>query len=285
MKRLRLLALLVLTTLPARGSASGLEAPIAAGLSISDPTHHARVDVYEDRRTVVQVDTRVDGVISAFDPIFDADSGLAAGSGPLLGRLGKEGKIVAIRFATPAEIDDFPHTQRDHFFVLTYSSGDVVVLDGRGSFAVKPTHCDHTGTYVVFHNIACKFDLDKAREDFDNAFQHAMLMTGPQLPANQPLSFAVPGSDITLHVAADRRIVSALDSSGRQIWTEDPFDAAGMRPYRFARPFIVRIAPLPARSEKECGARGKPFAKIGYNSSQFGCLDARTGRFEFLGQD
>jgi hypothetical protein len=98
-------------------------------------------------------------------------------------------------------------------------------------------------------------------------------------------TFGVPKSDLVIHVEADGRTVWASDKSGRQLWRGDPFETAGMKPYRYRRPVINFIGPLPKRDAKVCGGRGRPLAALGYNSTQFGCLDASTGHFVFLGQD
>jgi hypothetical protein len=286
MRGLRVATLALVAMTLGGASATDLEAPIVPGLSAGDPKSHVRVDVYRDRRTVAQIDTRADGIEGVFDPIHDADVGPAGRSGPLLGRVGTEGVIIGVRPTTPAEWTEFSHNSNQLLFVLTYSSGDVIVIDGHGSDAVKPVDCKVV-VPVVSNNIACKFDLEAAKEASVDEWQARLLRPGPPASAYKPpATFSVPHANIEIHVGADLRTVVASDHSGRQLWKEDPFEEAGMKPYRVLKPLIVFVGPFAkGRFAESCAPDGDPAVTLTYSSSQFGCLDARTGRFVFMGQN
>ena len=236
-----------------------------------DSDLHIKITTYADRRTVIRSNDR-GGILGVFDPIFDGDSG-------------KEGKVASIRLATESEIGNFPRLEADHYVVLTYSSGNVLVMQVRGEKSVKPVHCSRTGPYIVSRNIACKLDLHKAEEKFSDALNAKFLSPGPSMAGYKPRDYSVPDSDIVIHVEADGRTVWASNASRKRLWRKDPFKAGGLEPYRFYRPIIRFVGPVPDWSGKACHATGEFFVGLGYNSSQSGCLNARTGQFIFLGQD
>ena len=255
--------------------------PVFAGL-LNDATTHGpavidhgvKVEVLGDRRRIAEVDAR-GGILGVFDPLFDGDAG-------------KEGVIVLIRVATLQEKDNFPPLKGSEYVVLKYSSGNVIVISVEGDLGVRPTHCAATGPDIVSRNIACRLDIAKAQEKEIDAQNTRFLAPSPPLTKSGPWIYRIPGPDITVSVGVDRRTVSASDRSGRHLWTEDPFDAAGLKTYRFVRPGIVRIGPFLGRASRRktaCTAREEPAVALNYNSTQFGCLNALTGRFVILGQD
>lgn len=254
--------------------------PVSAGLLDDAATpgpividHGVKVEVLGDRRKIAEVDER-GSVLGVFNPLFDGDAG-------------KEGAIVSIRVATAQEASDFPLLRGNDYLVLRYSSGNVIVIPVKGFLGVRPIHCDTTGPDVVSRNIACRLDLARAQEEESEAENAKFLMPSPPLTDNRPLTYRIPGSGIVISVAADRRTVSASDALGRRLWTEDPCDAAGLKPYRFVRPVIARIGPFSGRDswKAACAARKEPAVALSYDSTQFGCLNALTGRFVMLGQD
>jgi hypothetical protein len=102
--------------------------------------------------------------------------------------------------------------------------------------------------------------------------------------------YTVTGGHLVIHVEADHRTIWVSDRLGHKLWREDPFEAAAMRPYRYVKPVIVFVGPFPRSQirqdhEASCAAKGEPAVALAYDSTQFGCLNVRTGRFVFLGQD
>jgi hypothetical protein len=145
---------------------------------------------------------------------------------------------------------------------------------------------------VVRRNIACTLDLQKAQEAENEAMIARMLVKGPPASSFPPLQDVdVADAGLVVHFGADHRTVWATDRSGRELWREDPFVTAKMKPYRIFVPLIDYVGTFgrgwfsEPREAEACADNGKEAVAIGYSSSQFGCLNARTGRFVFLGQD
>lgn len=95
---------------------------------------------------------------------------------------------------------------------------------------------------------------------------------------------------ITYYLESDKRHITAVDSKGSQIWRTDPFIDAKLELYRVEKP-IIQIFDFPSDSWwngfngiKQFG-KSSDFISIGYNSSQFGLLSKKEGKFIFLGQD
>jgi hypothetical protein len=101
-----------------------------------------------------------------------------------------------------------------------------------------------------------------------------------------------PRSKITLHVESDGRQLAAMDSSGKLLWIRNPFEDAGLCPYRSPHPVIVEIDIVDALPDY--GERVAPYFKklgmlpshkyiqIHFDSSQFGLIDESSGNFFFL---
>ncbi|MBP1663025.1 MAG: hypothetical protein H6Q19_165 [Bacteroidetes bacterium] len=78
-----------------------------------------------------------------------------------------------------------------------------------------------------------------------------------------------------------RRIyIKAIDKSGKELWKTNPAVDNNLDEYRVKRPTIVYFA---FKTNKFTG--NKEVIAISYNNSQFGCLDKKTGHFQFEGQD
>ncbi len=75
---------------------------------------------------------------------------------------------------------------------------------------------------------------------------------------------------------SDGRHVTAISPEGKVIWCRDPFNDAGLEPYRFSKPVIRYFKFSPDHLET---------ITVGFNSSQFGDLDGITGNFRWRGQD
>lgn len=204
-----------------------------------------------------------------FDPLFEGDAG-------------REGTITAIRPAAATEMRYFKREGSTRYIVLSYSAGGLIMVSPARTAAVRPRRCGDTRIAVIARNIACKLDLTEAARRYFEAMNERFLSDGPSTIT--PIEVAVPCSDIVLHVEADGRTVWAAGKSGRRLWSEDPFERARMTPYRFRRPVIHSVSP-PAMQNGRCRAGDRRFVYLRYNSSQFGELDARTGRFAFGGQD
>lgn len=74
---------------------------------------------------------------------------------------------------------------------------------------------------------------------------------------------------ILIYAETNGRKVSAIEvSSGRILWTVDPFIDWNLKSYRFSNPVITSI-----KKEKKPG-----WIYIGFNSSQFGVIQLSNGK-------
>jgi hypothetical protein len=87
-----------------------------------------------------------------------------------------------------------------------------------------------------------------------------------------------PKTRISYHLASDGRHISAIDRYGKILWRRDPFNDAGLWPYRFSKPVIVYFEFGTDRQDKQG-------ILLRFNSSQFGYLDMATGAYRYGGQD
>jgi hypothetical protein len=269
MRLRRFLASTLLAIVAMQAPASWAQGPAALRASFHDPKTDLRFDVREDGRTLVITNSSGE-YLGVFDPLFDGDGG-------------REGTITAIRLPTAAELRHFKRERSTQYVVLSYSAGGLLVVSLIRDAAARPRHCRETGVAIVSRNIACKYDLVEASRRYDEAFIASFLRDGPSTIA--PIRVAVPCSDIVLHVEADGRTVWAANKSGARLWTEDPFERAGLKPYRYRRPIIRTISPQAMPSNGRCRNQRRPVVSLQYNSTQFGVLYARTGEFIFGGQD
>jgi len=260
-------ALVVVTSLQA--SASLAAEPAMPPVSFHDPESDLRFTMRSDGRTLV-ITNADGGYLGVFDPLSDGDGG-------------REGVVTAIRVATRDEMTHFKRQEPGPYVVLRYSTGGVVVVSVTSTAAVRPRRCGSVGIAVVDGNIACKIDLARARELADDAMIARDLVDGPTTIT--PFVFAIPCSDITLHVEADGRTVWAADASGTRLWTEDPFERAGVKPYRYRRPMIWTISPPATPAGAHCRNQPRPVVYLEYTSTQAGPLDVRTGRFTVTSED
>lgn len=268
MKRLATLTLTFLAISPLQSFAVSLEVGPTSGLYTV--MHGTKVEVLLNHRTIAAVDS-AGRFLGVFDPLYDGDAG-------------QEGTIVSIRAATARETNNFPSAKGEEYVVLRYSTGDLLVISVHGSLGLKPSRCDSMGPDVVNLNIACKLDLEKARRQYTDALIAKTLRPGPDVASLPPLNdYIVPDSGIVLRFGDDRRTILASDRSGHQLWREDPFDVAGLKPYRYFKPLISFVRPIGDKAP--CATRGETAVGLGYSSTQFGCLNPRTGQFELLGQD
>lgn len=120
--------------------------------------------------------------------------------------------------------------------------------------------------------------------------KHAVLaMPTQDLRAKPELVFRDNKTQITIRVQSDRRHVSAMDARGNLLWRRDPFSDSGTDPYRFAVPRITYVGPLTGGWQRVCDSATKrtngDCALIGYDSTQSGLLNLRTGDLYILMQD
>lgn len=243
-----------------------------AAVSFHDPHSDLTFTARDDGRTLV-ITNRNGGFLGVFDPLFDGDGG-------------REGTIVAIRAATGAEMSNFKPQETGPYVVLTYSGGGVLVVSTGRTAALRPRRCGNTRVAarvaVVAANIACRIDLDQASTRFEEAMTASFLSDGPS--SITPIDFPVPCSDIVLHVDSDGRTVRATGKKGKILWVGDPFERGGLKPYRHRRPLIWKVSAPETPDGKGCRT-GRLSVALQYTSTQFGLLNARTGAFEFGGQD
>jgi hypothetical protein len=74
--------------------------------------------------------------------------------------------------------------------------------------------------------------------------------------------------------------ISAYDFSAKLIWTTNPRVENKLREYRVKNPIIVYFS-----FQHADGTKDKDVIWISYSNSQFGTIDRRTGKFDFMGQD
>ena len=74
--------------------------------------------------------------------------------------------------------------------------------------------------------------------------------------------------------------ITAIDITGKTLWTTDPRKDGNLETYRIAHPKIVYF-----KLEFDEHTAHKEVIKIAYNNSQFGIIDKATGKFTFHGQD
>jgi hypothetical protein len=114
------------------------------------------------------------------------------------------------------------------------------------------------------------------------------LRTGtPESSMTGPLVVKDMQTGTLFYVESDRRHVSAIDAEGKVLWCRDPFREPGIQPYRFKEPVIVYIGDAGWRAAGvEAAQAGEgPYLGLGFNSSQFGILNTKTGEFTFQGRD
>ena len=75
-------------------------------------------------------------------------------------------------------------------------------------------------------------------------------------------------AEFLIYVETNGRKISAVDlSSGKILWTRDPYEDWKLKPYRFSKPVITSL-----KLAKKDG-----WIDIRFNSSQFGVIQISTG--------
>ena len=104
----------------------------------------------------------------------------------------------------------------------------------------------------------------------------------------KPFAFHDPRTSLTLYVESDGRHVAAIDSAGTLLWVRDPFQDAGLCPYRTPRPVIYEITEDELHPSDLTAVHADlkhKFGMVTFDSSQFGLIDETNGRFIYLGQN
>jgi len=85
-----------------------------------------------------------------------------------------------------------------------------------------------------------------------------------------------PETHVLYVLESDGRHITAITPEGKILWHRNPFEDAGLVPYRVTKPVIRYFAFMKDNPQK---------IGIGFNSSQGGLLDVTTGDFTWQGQD
>ena len=85
-----------------------------------------------------------------------------------------------------------------------------------------------------------------------------------------------PETHVLYVLESDGRHITAITPEGKILWHRNPFEDAGLLPYRFTKP-VIRIFAFMKDDPQKIG--------INFNSSQGGILDVTTGDFLWQGQD
>lgn len=102
-----------------------------------------------------------------------------------------------------------------------------------------------------------------------------------------PIILPVPDLNMILYVESDGRYVTAISSDGKILWHLDPHKEVGLPSYRVSKP-MIRGLEIHDHSHEGSEWMNRfinidegPYISIGYTSSQFGLLRAKTGEFIF----
>ena len=119
----------------------------------------------------------------------------------------------------------------------------------------------------------------------NNASGSNWTVNGGQVSISLPGTYKDTDSGIIFYLESDGRHISAIGSDGKLLWRRDPFADSHLEFYRTHDPKIVYVGKATERSEKYYEKQGKKVIGIGFNSSQAGSLDLKTGDFFFEGQN
>jgi hypothetical protein len=101
-------------------------------------------------------------------------------------------------------------------------------------------------------------------------------------PSVLGLTYMDPATGVILYVETDGRHVAAISPEGKLLWLKNPFVDANLQPYRVPRPTIFTMG---HSNWTPPGGTKDAFVGLGFNSSQFGVINLRTGEFTFEGQN
>lgn len=113
------------------------------------------------------------------------------------------------------------------------------------------------------------------------------IVGGGAVPISLPYKYNDTNSGISFLVESDGRHITATSSDGKKLWHRDPFTDAHLEFYRTTNPQIVFISSkCPQWIEDLMAHKGiTNFVEIEFNSTQFGTIEEKTGKFTWLGQD
>jgi hypothetical protein len=94
--------------------------------------------------------------------------------------------------------------------------------------------------------------------------------------------YTLTDSELKMNFVLDslRINISAYDFSNNLVWKTDPWFDNKLIPYKLKRPRLIYYS-LKANWRDD----DKKFIWISYNSTQFGAIDRRTGKFHYMGKD
>ena len=95
-----------------------------------------------------------------------------------------------------------------------------------------------------------------------------------------------PQTRTVFYVETDGRHLSAIGPDGKLLWTRNPYVDSGSHYYR-RQEVITYLGPSPVDDTSLAGKHDLhgPFIRIAFDSTQFGVVDVKTGKFFNLGQD
>jgi hypothetical protein len=162
------------------------------------------------------------------------------------------------------------------------TTGSVGSLDGKCLYVVFETHFEKKGfaeeRLEVVHEKdgfwrVSTYDAALYHPDSLAVLWHPYLVRDNDTQSTKPYIYYDTVTKIHFYFESDGRHVTAFTSDGKILWHRNPFVDSHLNPYRFTKPVFEWIRPA------------KRGLEIGFNSSQFGILDEKTGDFEFEGQD
>jgi hypothetical protein len=110
--------------------------------------------------------------------------------------------------------------------------------------------------------------------------------------APSPRTYKDVRTDILFYVESDGQHLAALGADGKVLWVRNPFVNRDMCPYRVLNPHIVFLKAADPREADSLSKipqmhidRRDKFLSIGFDSSQFGIVDEKTGDFFPEGQN
>jgi hypothetical protein len=165
------------------------------------------------------------------------------------------------------------------FGLFVFLENNANAADREPPGSTTSTFIDHKNNTVIYSNSV-------------SGSNWTLKINNPPPPIGLPYTYKDRDSGIIFYVESDGRHVTAISPDSKILWSRDPFADAHLEFYRTKTPCIVFIDEIDKSDEphqwivKTMADKGiSKFICITFNSSQFGCLDLKTGDFTFLGQD
>jgi len=190
-----------------------------------------------------------------------------------------------------SQLPSFPRRHVDALHRLIAKCSRPISMLAFATFAIDATAAGSHRKIQVFITPECKDEfygspeVKRARPDYV-AWDPAHVKS---------FTFKDPRSQVTFYVESDGRHLAAIASSGELLWVRNPFEEAGLCPYRSPHPVIYSLHNLEHLPDygsalapylRKLGMNpGHTFVQIEFDSSQFGILDEASGNFLVLGQN